>query len=61
MFLSRSSRQREFPPPTPPKKDSPADAKALKNANEILKDKSADCKPRDVRKLYKKLKLPAQF
>lgn len=54
MHISRMSRQRaDLPPPTPTKKDSTADAKALKNTNEILKDKSADCKPRDVRKSNK--------
>lgn len=44
---ARSSRLGPAATP-PPKKDSPTDPEVLQKANDIIKDKSADCKPRDV-------------
>jgi hypothetical protein len=45
------SRLGPQPKPAPTKKEQPANPEVLQKANEIIKDRSADCKPRKVRGL----------
>ena len=48
VIMSRNSRLGPEPTTAPPKKDSSADPEVLQKANDIIKDRSADCKPRQV-------------
>lgn len=46
----RMSRVGIQPPAPAPKREAAADPEVLQKANEIIKDRSADCKPRKVRR-----------